>query len=125
MTSNRPYLLRAIYQWILDNNLTPHILVDAGSGSYGVPAGFIDDGKVVLNISPVAAQALDIGGEQLAFKARFDGIAVKITIPVTAILAIYAKENGRGMVLPEEESGDGQSVDQTPGDKKPHLKIVK
>ena len=104
MTSNRPYLLRALYEWINDNNLTPYILVDANQPDVMVPASTIKDGKVVLNIAMRAVEALELGNEALSFKARFGGVSQFLYVPVAAVLAIYAQETGQGMMLPADEA---------------------
>ncbi|MGN6381409.1 MAG: ClpXP protease specificity-enhancing factor, partial [Dyella sp.] len=106
MTSNRPYLLRAIYDWITDNNLTPYILVDAVREGVRVPPQVIKNGQVVLNLAMRAVANLDLGNEWISFQARFSGVSQSILIPVSAVLALYAQENGQGMMFPAEE-GDG------------------
>ena len=128
MTSNRPYLLRALYEWITDNNMTPHILVDAGFSGVDVPEHAIQKGKVILNIDQAAVRELDMGHEWVSFNARFSGRQHHVTVPVEAVLAIYSKENGQGMMFAQEEDGappDGDD-DGPPGPgKRPHLKVVK
>lgn len=103
MTSNRPYLLRALYDWICDNHLTPYVLVDASGDDLNIPHEFVEDGKIVLNISPSAVRDLDLSNDYINFKARFSGQSMNVYFPNEAVLAIYAKENGRGMIFPEEE----------------------
>ena len=127
MKSDRPYLIRALNEWILDNDLTPHILVDANADDVKVPSQFITDGKVVLNIAPGAVKALQIDNNHIVFNARFSGKSHHISIPVGAVLAIYAKENGKGMIFPVEAAAEEKvQVQDSPGPpKKPHLKIVK
>jgi stringent starvation protein B len=130
MTSTRPYLLRALYDWIVDNDLTPFILVDATAPDVEVPRQFVEDDKIVLNITPGAIRDLDIGNDFLSFSARFSGHPQYILTPISAIQAIYAKENGKGMLFPEDEDeteidGPMQSHEQVVEAKKPHLKIVK
>jgi stringent starvation protein B len=107
MTSNRPYLLRAIYDWITDNNLTPYILVDAGREGVRVPPQVIKNGQVVLNLAMRAVANLDLGNEWISFQARFSGVSQSILIPVQAVLALYAQENGQGMMFPAEDNGGG------------------
>ncbi|MDD7805106.1 MAG: ClpXP protease specificity-enhancing factor [Endozoicomonas sp. (ex Botrylloides leachii)] len=104
MTSSRPYMARALYEWILDNNCTPYILVDATREHVEVPTEYVADGQIVLNISPAAVRVLDIGNEILTFEGRFGGRAQTIFVPLDALMAIYAKENGQGMVFEAEES---------------------
>lgn len=128
MTSSRPYLLRALYEWIVDNEMTPHILVDADFPGTEVPRQFVENGKIVLNVGPSAVQALQLGNEEIGFSARFSGVARQLHVPLAAVLAIYARENGRGMVFSEEEGETPPPESPTPDDgatKKPALRIVK
>lgn len=107
MTSNRPYLLRALWDWISDNELTPYLLVDARVPGVRVPAFAVRDGQVVLNVAMRAVADLELGNESVRFKARFGGVGHAIDVPVGAVLAIYAQENGQGMMFPAEAAGDG------------------
>ena len=144
MTSHRPYLLRALYEWISDNGMTPHLLVDATQPGVRVPAHTINDGKVVLNIAGRAVAHLSMDNDAVAFTARFAGVSHAVIVPVSAVLAIYARENGQGMALPEDnvpaeaEGGIEDASDQSPPDdggdepppapapkRGPHLRIVK
>lgn len=129
MTSNKPYFIRAIYEWICDNNLTPYIVINAKDQSVQVPTQYVEDGKIILNISPDAAHALLINNEDIEFMARFSGSAMRVYAPIRAILAIYARENGQGMIFNEEsDDGGGNDGGQTPpvGKKgKPQLRVVK
>lgn len=127
MTPNRPYLLRALYEWIGDNGMTPHILVDAGSPGVEVPDQAIQKGKVILNIDQAAVRELHVGNEWLTFSARFSGRSFNVNVPVEAVLAIYSKENGQGMMFAQEEGGDTpDGPDDGPGPtKRPHLTVVK
>ena len=140
MSSSRPYLLRAYYEWILDNNCTPYILVNAGWAGVDVPAEHIKNGQIVLNISPTAVQNLLIDNEAMSFDGRFSGMPRQIYAPISAILGIYARENGQGMVFepegirpdptdPDNGGGDepsGNSSDAGSGkSKKPSLRVVK
>lgn len=109
MSSNRPYLLRALYEWINDNSLTPYILVDARQHGVKVPPAAVKDGKVVLNIAMRAVEALDMGNEALTFRARFSGVSQFLVVPVQAVIAIYAQETGQGMMLPPDEGAPGDS----------------
>lgn len=125
MTSNRPYLLRAFNEWILDNHLTPYLLVNAEYDGIEVPAGYAENGKVVLNISPTAVRGFSISNEAVSFNARFGGISCFINIPVNAVQAIYAKENGMGMIFPDEShTMDAEPVVDKAGGKG-HLKVIK
>jgi len=125
MTTSRPYLVRAINEWILDNEMTPHLLVDIEGDGVDVPAQQGQNGKIVLNISPAAVEGLNLGNDAVSFRARFGGIATEVYVPVDAVLAIYAKENGRGMVFSDDgEEPEPDSGSKQPG-KRPALKIVK
>ncbi len=104
MTSTRPYLIRAFYDWIIDNDCTPHIVVNAGFLGVEVPEEYVEGGQIVLNIALTAVQGLRLGGEAIEFQARFGGQVRRVYAPIFSILAIYAKENGRGMVFAEEDS---------------------
>ena len=137
MTSHRPYLLRALYEWIADNDMTPHLLVDAGQPGVQVPSHTVKDGKVVLNIAARAVASLELGNDAVRFTARFGGVSHPVSVPVSAILAIYARETGQGMALPDD-SGPTDAGDEPPtppsdpGGDEPapprrggHLRIVK
>jgi len=121
-TSNKPYLLRAIYEWILDNEATPHILIAALNPQVDVPQQFVEDGKIILNISPSAANNLLIDNDGVSFSARFGGKPYTIYSPIGSVLALYASETGEGMSF-EEEEYDGSPPDG-PDDKPPSPKSV-
>ena len=104
MTSNRPYLLRALYEWIGDNGMTPYLLVDAGREGVRVPPSAVKDGRVVLNIAARAVAQLELGSNEVRFMARFGGVSQAVQVPVQAVLAIYAQESGQGMMLPDDDS---------------------
>jgi len=128
MTSSRPYLIRALYEWIIDNGNTPYILVDATDEQVVVPQQFVEGGKIVLNINPSAVQNLELGNHFVELDARFSGSPMHVSVPVAFVLAIYARENGKGMVFSEEDDGDepppsGQPDDE--GSKRPQLRVVK
>jgi len=126
MTSLKPYLIRSIYEWIVDNNLTPHLLVDAENTNAILPIEFIEDGKIVLNIRQEAIQGLSLGNEEIEFNARFSGKPMHIVTPVSAVLAIYAKENGKGMIFDQEDSdSDEPPPPVKKPTNKPNLRIVK
>lgn len=108
MSSNRPYLLRAIYDWITDNNLTPYVLVDATVNGVKVPPQVVKNGQVVLNLAMRAVANLDLGNEWISFQARFSGASQAIHVPVRAVLALYAQENGQGMMFPADDEGGDQ-----------------
>src|SRR5215510_2814325 len=103
LKSQRPYLLRAMHEWIVDNAQTPHVIVDATLADVAVPAAFVQDGKIVLNLSMEAANGLQLGNESVDFRGRFGGIVHEVHVPVGAILCIYARETGQGMVFGEPE----------------------
>lgn len=125
MTTSRPYLVRAMHEWILDNEMTPHLLVDMEGKDVDVPAQHGQNGKVVLNISPQAVEGLMLGNDAVAFRARFGGIATDVYVPIDAVLAIYAKENGRGMVFSEDEDEPSPDDSDSRTARRPALKIVK
>ncbi len=125
MTTSRPYLIRAIHEWILDNAMTPYMLVDIEGEGVDVPRQHGQNGKIVLNISPHAVEGLILGNDAIGFRARFGGIATDVHVPVDAVLAIYSKENGRGMVFSEEED-EPEPRDPSPEHpRRPSLKVVK
>lgn len=114
MTSNKPYLVRAIYEWISDNEMSPHIIVNTTNPEVAVPTEFIKDDKIVLNISNTATHNLRIGNDALECKAKFNGIDFHIYVPISAILTIYADENKMGMTFPSEEITTEKPPEPTP-----------
>ena len=102
MTSSRPYVVRALYEWIVENNCTPYILVNAFGEGVEVPQEHVRDGQIVLNISPIAVSDLHLGNESLNFEGRFGGIPKIVSVPMSAVCGIYAKENGQGMIFDPE-----------------------
>lgn len=130
MTSNKPYFIRALYDWIVDNELTPYLLVDAEFPDVEVPQEHVSGGRIVLNISPQACRGLHLENDRIVFSARFSGQVTQIFVNPTAVLAIYAKENGRGMEFGEEYD-DLPTLPPTPSTanvkthKKPALTLVK
>lgn len=106
MSSKRPYLLRGLHQWISDDGFTPYIIIDATHQRVEVPPQYIDDGRIVLNIATIATQGLKIDNQNIEFNARFSGVTRHIKAPISAVLAIYARETGEGMVFPEENEND-------------------
>jgi stringent starvation protein B len=118
MTSTRPYLIRAFYDWIVDNGCTPHVVVNAGAADVEVPNEYVDGGQIVLNIAVNAVQGLRLGDHEIEFQARFGGKVRRVCAPIHSILAIYAKENGRGMVFAEEEEGLPSPSSPEPGSHK-------
>ncbi|TBR12543.1 MAG: ClpXP protease specificity-enhancing factor [Lysobacter sp.] len=128
MTSHRPYLLRALYEWIAENGLTPHLLVDAGRPLVQVPRHAVKDGRIVLNVAQRAVASLEMGNDVIRFSARFGGVSHSVSVPVSAVLAIYARENGQGMALPPEDGSADDVVDDIPtgddGRSSPALELV-
>lgn len=128
MSSSRPYLIRAIHEWIVDNGLTPYLLVDAQQDSVEVPTEFVEDGKIVLNVSPSAVTNLELGNDWISFQARFSGSSRHLVFPAAATLAIYARENGQGMMFGESEAAP-ETRSQPDSEARPparsHLKVVK
>lgn len=127
MTSLKPYFIRSIYEWIVDNDMTPYLLVNAEHPEAVLPQDFVENGQIVLNVRPAAVQGLQLGNVDVEFDARFSGRPMHIIAPVNAVLAIYAKENGRGMVFDpnEEEEDDTPPPEKKPVSKRPQLRIVK
>ena len=119
MKSSRPYFLRALHEWIIDNRMTPHLMVDAAQPGVHVPQQHVKDGKIVLNIAPEAIQHLSMTNDWVSFDARFSGVAHRIRLPVMSINAIYAVENGRGMVFDHEEPSDNTSPPENTPPKQP------
>ena len=105
MSSHRPYLLRALVEWINDNGMTPHLMVDAGVPGVQVPASAVKDERVVLNIAERAVMRLHIDNEAVSFTARFSGVSFPVNVPIAAVLAVYARETGQGMALPDDIPG--------------------
>tara|TARA_Y100001972_G_C7599753_1_gene300555 strand:- start:707 stop:1093 length:387 start_codon:yes stop_codon:yes gene_type:complete len=125
MTPNRPYLIRAIYDWICDNGLTPHLAVDAHYPRTLVPQEFVQNGQIVLNIAPSAVQGLVAGNDEIIFSARFGGIPRNLVVPVGAVLAVYARENGQGMVFSADELPPPEPDGTPTDDGRPMLRVVK
>ena len=134
MTSNRPYLLRALNEWICDNGMTPYLLVDAVRDGVQVPASAVKDGRVVLNIAPRAVAQLVLDNHAVRFMARFGGVSQAVIVPMPAVLAIYAQETGQGMMLPDDggqlpddppDGGPGSGDGDGEPPKRSHLRVVK
>jgi len=135
MTASKPYIVRAYYEWIADNNLTPYIVVNVSVPQVEVPMQYVENGKITLNVSMTATQGLVLGNEGIQFKARFAGIPTSVYCPIQSIMAIYAKENGKGKIFTEEDNdfdgGGGphpippSHPPTKPGYRKPTLSVVK
>lgn len=138
MNSSRPYIMRALYEWIVDNGCTPYLLVDATRPAVEVPQQYVKDGQIVLNVSPSAVIELQIGNEWISFNGRFGGSPTDVLVPVGSVIGIYARENGQGMVFepedpPPPEGPDDKGPAPGPGDRngprngggRPSLKVVK
>ena len=135
MKPRRPYLLRALHEWITDSGETPHIVVDASAEGVTVPRQYVKDGKIVLNISFSATQGLKLGNDVVSFEARFGGVGFAVYVPVRAILGVYARETGQGMIFPEGDADpdptDTPPPSPSPGAtpdtkvKRPKLQVVK
>ncbi|MCB1742101.1 MAG: ClpXP protease specificity-enhancing factor [Gammaproteobacteria bacterium] len=139
MTPTRPYFVRALYDWIIDNNMTPQVLVRVDADTVHVPMQYVQEGRIVLNVSPSAVRELSLGNELVEFQARFAGTPHQVSFPTDCVLAVFARENGAGMTFPEEPDGPGgpdspgpQSPDDGSGPSgsesakgRPTLKLVK
>lgn len=132
MTSSRPYMIRALYEWIVDNDFTPHIVVNARSEGTEVPQQYVNkDGQIVLNIAPRAVTTLDLGNKAVSFNARFGGIPTDIYVPCHAVLGIYARENGQGMMFDFEPPPDppdpapNEKIKKETPERRPSLRVVK
>lgn len=127
--SRRPYLLRAMHQWMTDSGFTPHVIVNAEAADAQLPRAYARDGKIVLNLSYTATDGLEIGNDWVGFEARFSGVVQHVRFPVSAVLGVYARETGEGMVFseqdgdPPEPPGAAPPPEETP--RRPQLKIVK
>jgi stringent starvation protein B len=125
MTPLKPYLIRSVYEWIVDNDLTPHLLVNAESNKGNLPVNYIEDGKIILNMRPQAIDALSLGNEFIEFNAKFSGKPMEIVASINAVMAIYAKENGKGLVFDLENNDGDETPPEQPAPSKPTLRVVK
>jgi stringent starvation protein B len=143
MKPSRPYIMKALYDWLLDNDLTPHLLVDAMQENVTVPTQFVEEGQIVMNINPSAVRDFYMDDQALSFNARFSGQPMAVYIPMQAILAIYARENGQGMGFggepgaeaylqtpvgeadPAKKIAENSEGEEKPKAKRPSLKVVK
>ncbi|WP_176920408.1 ClpXP protease specificity-enhancing factor [Superficieibacter sp. BNK-5] len=112
LTPRRPYLLRAFYEWLLDNQLTPHLVVDVTLPGVHVPMEYARDGQIVLNIAPRAVGNLELANDEVRFNARFGGVPRQVSVPLAAVLAVYARENGAGTMFEPETAYDEDVVSQ-------------
>lgn len=132
-TSRRPYLLRAMHEWMTDNGQTPHLVVDAAHEGVVVPRQYVRDGKIVLNVSYSATAGLLVKNDCITFSARFGGTPFDVRLPVAAVLGVYARETGQGMIFSDEDAGPpspgGPTPPKSPGGgdepRRPQLKVVK
>jgi len=127
--SKRPYLIRAMHEWMGDSGFTPYVVVDAAVEGVTVPGEHVKDGKIVLNISHTAAHNLKLGNTAISFRARFSGVAFDVWVPIAAVLGIYAKETGQGMIFSHGEDSPDPSdptddMESTRGGRS-HLRVVK
>jgi stringent starvation protein B len=132
VTSQKPYLIRAIYDWLLDNECTPYLLVQTQFEGVQVPLDYVKDNRIVLNIAPDAIRELAMENDWITFSARFAGNPMEVFIPIVAVQAIYGKENNEGMYFPDEEApapepppSDGQPKEESKTKGRPSLKVVK
>jgi len=124
MKSSRPYLVRALYEWILDNGCTPYLLVDATVAGVDVPQQYVKNGQIVLNVAPGAVAGIDMSNDEIRFRGRFGGVATDVFVPIGAVLGIYARENGQGMVF-EPEQAPTPPDDEPRSGARPSLRVVK
>ncbi len=127
--SSRPYLVRALHEWISDNGHTPHLIVDAGAEGVQVPVQYVKDGKIVLNVSHSATHGLQLGNEWIEFQARFAGVPHRVHVPLRAVLGIYSRETGQGMAFSDSDltaPPDPQApLPADAGGRRARLKVVK
>ena len=124
MKSSRPYLVRALYEWIIDNGCTPYLLVDATVAGVDVPQQYVKNGQIVLNVAPGAVAGIDMSNDEIRFRGRFGGVATDVFVPIGAVLGIYARENGQGMVF-EPEQAPTPPDDEPRSGTRPSLRVVK
>ena len=124
LTARRPYLLRAFYDWLLDNQLTPHLGGDINLPGVQVPLEYARDGQIVLNIAPRAVGNLDLANDQVRFNARFGGVPRQVTVPMAAVLAIYARENGAGTMFEPEPAYEQAMEEQENGQEETVMSVI-
>jgi len=125
MKDLKPYLIKAINEWVNDNALTPYLMVDAEVPNTIVPTDFIAEGKIILNLRPSAINNLTIGNDNLSFDASFNGQSMTVFVPINAVIGIYAKENGKGMFFDPSEDNDNKPQEPKPAKKTSPLRVVK
>jgi len=127
--SKRPYLIRAMHEWMCDSGHTPHIVIDSSVDGVTVPVEHVKDGKIILNISHSAAHNLKMTNAGVSFRARFSGVPFDVWVPVASVMGIYAKETGQGMIFShgnqQPEPPDGSEEKERPKGGRAHLKVVK
>ncbi len=125
MSSSRPFLIRALYEWIVVNNCSPYLLVNAKVEGAVVPQEYVSKDKIILNIAPKAVRDLQLGNQTVEFSARFAGKSFAVSVPIKAVMAIYAIENGRGMVFSDDDEEGPAPEDADPKASRANLKVVK
>ena len=125
-TSMRPYVIRALVDWICDNEMTPHLVAETTGGAVEVPPGYAKDGFIVLNISAEATQGFSVGADAVAFNARFNNVTRRVRVPIGAVRAVVARETGEGMHFPAEEAPEAEPVPpEAPERTRPQLRLVR
>ena len=125
VTPKRPYLIRAMHEWMTDNGLTPHIVVDAAAEGLTVPDQYVTDGKIILNVSYAATRGLAMDNHSVRFEARFEGVNHQIEVPAIAVLGVYARETGQGMIFTDDEPPPSAATPEGGATNRPTLKVVK
>ncbi len=127
VTSKRPYLIRAMHEWLTDNALTPYVVVAADAEGLLVPEQYASDGKIVLNVSDSATRNFTLADDRMSFEARFGGVAQRVDVPLSAIIGIYAKESGQGMIFSDDEAPPSESAERSESVQagRPTLTVVK
>jgi stringent starvation protein B len=124
-TSRRPYLIRAMHEWMTANHQTPHLVVDAGIAGAELPKAYVRDGRITLNVSWQSTQGLRLGNDWIEFNARFGGVPQQVRVPVAAVLGIYARETGQGMLFQDDNDPPPPAPGTDDADSRPKLRVVK
>lgn len=124
-TSRRPYLVRAMHEWMTDNRQTPHLVVDARIAGTEVPKAYVRDGRITLNVSWQATQDLKLGNDWVEFSARFGGVPQQVRVPLAAVLGIYARETGQGMLFQDDSDAPPPAPGPDDTGSRPRLRVVK